>query len=151
MLGKCTNPDGTVRNDAECKCDIGIGSWWENSGRTAVEFLPPYGHDGFYVVVHIDNTWAKHNFFFFVEAFPLEVWISIAGLMFCFTLLKLMDGRVQQGRRLEYFNLALRDTGTYFCFHLPFIEGPFLSLFITSLIPKVFSLHSLLIQWKEFS
>lgn len=93
MLAKCTNRKGLVRRDSMCKCDIGIGAWWETSNRTGVDFLTPYGHSGIGVVVHVDSTRSKHNQFFFIQAFAPSVWISIAALGIAFTILKFMDAR----------------------------------------------------------
>lgn len=93
MLANCTRPDGTVRKNENCKCDIGIGSWWETSNRTTVAFLPPHGHVGCGVVVHVDNITGKQNIWFFFQTFTVSVWAGIAALIVAITILKVMDGR----------------------------------------------------------
>lgn len=87
-LSKC---DGSKRGDAGCKCNIGIGSFWETPNRLNVSFLPPHGVDGVHVVTHIRNTGQVSSAGFFIETFTPAVWVAIWGLFGCFTLLRYLD------------------------------------------------------------
>lgn len=77
----------------DCRCDIGVGSWWPNVNRTGIDFLSPHGQDSFIVLTTKDNLSVSNEITFFVKAFEPEVWILIILLSFCFIILKFLDRR----------------------------------------------------------
>lgn len=77
-----------------CNCDVGIGGWMLTQQRLGrVQYLPPFVRDDMRVVTHVDNTYTATGNPFFVTTFTPTVWVAIAGLMICWSLIKMLDRR----------------------------------------------------------
>lgn len=89
----CTD-NGTIRDSPECKCEMAVGGWSQNSYRFGkVDYLPPFVIDGIGIVVHTDNTSSASAGAFFVTAFSTSTWLLVLALIGLFTFLKVLDRR----------------------------------------------------------
>lgn len=110
-LENCTELNGDIRQDPSCKCDIGIGAWFETANRLGVSFLPPFAYDNMRVVVNIDDTSLSGDGTFFITALDPLVWILILVLVAMFSVLKLLDRRFVP--RSEKFQPLNTDHGRF--------------------------------------
>lgn len=77
----------------DCKCDIGVGSWWQSINRTGVDFLTSHGSESISVLTTKDNLFSSNQLMFLFNAFEPLVWVLIILLCLCFIGLKLLDNR----------------------------------------------------------
>lgn len=92
-LEKCDDGDPAA-NPKFCVCDIGISAWSMSEDRFGrVTYLPAYLRDQLTVVTNINNTYVGSSGAFFVNNFTWSVWVAIAGLFVCWSIVKLFDRR----------------------------------------------------------
>lgn len=108
----CTHPDGGLRDDPDCKCDLGVGGWFETPARLELGFLPPFAYDARRVVVHVDDTSYSTDGGFFLKAFDPIVWVLTAVLIVLFAALKLLDRRFVP-RRQETVEIPPSERGRF--------------------------------------
>lgn len=93
MMDNCTQ-NGAIKDDPACRCEIGIGGWFNSADRDErVDLLPPFVYDGIRVTFHVSNTRRSGSKLFFVTTFDLRSWLCLFAIIILFALAKFLDER----------------------------------------------------------